>query len=168
MNYHDIKKCNMLNGEGLRVVLFVSGCSHGCKKCQNPETWDVNSGILFDSNALNEIFAELELDYTSGLTLSGGDPLNKANLDEIENLVFQIKIRYPEKTIWIYSGYTIEDLIGDNSPDGEKRRKILRNCDVLVDGKFEESLSSKEYPFAGSTNQRIINIKEYLNDSINM
>lgn len=162
MNYHNIKKCNMLNGEGLRVVLFVSGCSHGCKNCQNQETWNAKSGIQFDTNALNEIFAELELDHINGLTLSGGDPLNKANLDEMDSLVSKVKFRHPEKTIWIYSGYTIEFLMDDNSPDGEKRRKILRNCDVLVDGKYEESRTSQAYPFAGSTNQRIINIKEYL------
>ena len=159
MNYHDIQKCDMLNGNGIRVTLFVSGCNHHCKNCQNPETWNPNSGIPFDENALNEIYDELKLDYIDGLTLSGGDPMNEANIDDIYTLVSKIKKDFPDKTIWIYTGYTYDELKNDNTENGEKRRKILEKCDVLVDGKFVEELKDVNYPYAGSTNQRII----YLN-----
>jgi len=158
MNYHDIKKCNMLNGDGLRAVLFVSGCSHHCKGCHNPETWDHNSGILFDESAWDEIVKELDKDYISGLTLSGGDPLNEHNLDDILLLVKKIKEKYPEKTIWIYSGFTYNELFID-TPDMKKRRDILSYCDVFVDGRFEEDKLDVNYPFAGSTNQKIIYLK---------
>ncbi|WP_373261877.1 anaerobic ribonucleoside-triphosphate reductase activating protein [Hungatella hathewayi] len=159
MNYHDIKKCNMLNGEGLRCVLFVSGCSHRCEGCHNPETWNPESGIPFDKKAWDEIVNELEKDYISGLTLSGGDPLNEANLDDILNIVKFSKMLFPDKTIWIYTGYTYNDLQKDSSKNGKKRKEILEYCDVLVDGKFEQNLMSEEYPFAGSTNQRVIKQK---------
>lgn len=159
MNYHDIQKCDMLNGNGIRVTLFVSGCNHHCKNCQNPETWNPNSGIPFDENALNEIYDELKLDYIDGLTLSGGDPMNESNLNDIYTLVSKIKEDFPDKTIWIYTGYTYDELKNDNTENGEKRRKILEKCDVLVDGKFVEELKDVNYPYAGSTNQKII----YLN-----
>lgn len=159
MNYHDIQKCDMLNGNGIRITLFVSGCNHHCKNCQNPETWNPNSGIPFDENALNEIYDELKLDYIDGLTLSGGDPMNEANIDDIYTLVSKIKKDFPDKTIWIYTGYTYDELKNDNTENGENRRKILEKCDVLVDGKFVEELKDVNYPYAGSTNQRII----YLN-----
>lgn len=159
MNYHDIQKCDMLNGNGIRVTLFVSGCNHHCKNCQNPETWNPNSGIPFDKNAENEIYNELKLDYIDGLTLSGGDPMNEANLDDIYQLVSKIKKNFPDKTIWIYTGYTYDQLKNDNTENGKKRRKILEKCDVLVDGKFVEELKDVNYPYAGSTNQQIIYLK---------
>lgn len=159
MNYHDIKKCNMLNGEGLRCVLFVSGCSHMCEGCHNPETWNPKSGILFDEKTLKEIYDELDQDYIDGLTLSGGDPLNEANVDAIYELVSKIKKDFSNKTIWIYTGYTYEEMQMDNSKIGLMRKKILNKCDVLVDGRFEKDLLSEEYPYAGSTNQRIIKLK---------
>lgn len=157
MNYHDIKKDDMLNGDGIRVVLFVSGCSHHCKGCQNPETWDKNSGIEFDKKAKREIFDELKKDYITGLTLSGGDPMNEHNLDEILQLVKEVKERFPEKNIWIYTGYTYNQLYLD-TPDMGKRREILSYCDVLVDGRFEEDKADINYPFAGSTNQNVIKL----------
>ena len=159
MNYHDIQKCDMLNGNGIRVTLFVSGCNHHCKNCQNPETWDPKSGIPFDKNAENEIYNELKLDYVDGLTLSGGDPMNEANLDDIYQLVSKIKKNFPDKTIWIYTGYTYDQLKNDNTENGKKRRKILEKCNVLVDGKFVEELKDVNYPYAGSTNQQIIYLK---------
>ena len=162
MNYHDIQKCNMLNGEGLRVVLFVSGCSHACDECQNPETWPVDSGIPFDKKAREEIFTELEKEYISGLTLSGGDPMNEHNLGDILYLLKETRIRYPEKDIWIYTGYTYEQLQNDKSQHGDMRRKILTYCDYLVDGRFEKDKADVSYPWAGSTNQRVINLKESL------
>lgn len=159
MNYHDIKKCNMLNGEGLRCVLFVSGCSHKCEGCHNPETWNTESGIPFDKKALKEIYEELGHDYIDGLTLSGGDPLHEKNVNDIYDLVSKIKDDFGDKTIWIYTGYSYDSLKKDDSPTGLIRKKILDKCDVLVDGKFEKQLFSEEYPYAGSTNQRIIKLK---------
>ncbi len=160
MNYHDIKKCDMLNGDGLRVVLFVSGCGHHCLGCQNPETWDTKSGILFNDSAKEEIFTELNKDYVSGLTLSGGDPLNDSNLDDILKLVREVKAKFPERTIWVYTGYTYEELYADDAgPDFEKRQEILAYCDVLVDGRFDKEKLDVGYPFAGSINQRIIHLK---------
>ena len=135
MNYHDIKRCDMLNGDGLRCVLFLSGCSHHCKGCQNPETWDIRSGIPFDDSAKKEVLDELGKDYISGLTLSGGDPLNEGNLEGVLSLVKEIKEAFPKKSIWLYTGYTYEQLQSSET-EMEKRREILSYCDVLVDVKF--------------------------------
>ena len=107
MNYHDIKHDDMNNGPGLRVTLFVSGCDHHCKECQNPETWSTESGIPFDKEAKDEIFEQLDKDYISGITFSGGDPLNKNNRAEVFTLIHQIRNKYGStKSIWIYTGYT--------------------------------------------------------------
>ena len=110
MNYHNITYPDMNNGDGLRVVLWLSGCNHKCKGCQNPQTWDTNSGILFDDSAKNELFRELYNDYISGITFSGGDPLNENNLDEILKLTYEIRSKFPIKKIWLYTGFTWEQL----------------------------------------------------------
>ena len=151
MNYHNITKDDMLNGDGLRVVLWVSGCAHGCKGCHNPITWDPNSGLLFDDAAKEEIFTELEKDYIAGLTLSGGDPLFPGNRNVIETLVHEVKERYPNKTIWLYTGYSWEDI--SNLP-------LIQYVDIVVDGKFVESLKDNKLHWRGSSNQRIIDVKK--------
>ena len=159
MNYIMIRTDDMLNGDGLRVVLFCTACNHHCKNCHNPEAWDASSGYLFDNKAKETIFKELENDYISGLTLSGGDPLHENNLSDILNLCKEVKEKYPNKTIWIYSGYTLEDiLLGDD----ERRKQIIELCDVFVDGVFIEELADVNYRWAGSTNQRVIDLKESL------
>ena len=128
MNYLKIDKEDLCNGEGLRVVLWLSGCSHKCKGCQNPQTWDANSGIPFDESAKEELFRELDKDYISGLTLTGGDPLFESNLDGMLDLVADVNERYntssneirlskPEKSIWLYTGYTLEDITGGMAYD---------------------------------------------------
>ena len=150
MNYHNITKDDMLNGEGLRVVLWVSGCAHGCKGCHNKITWDPTSGLNFDEAAKEEIFTELKKDYISGLTLSGGDPLFPGNRKAIEELVKEVKQRFPSKTIWLYTGYTWEDI---------KMLPLIRFIDVLIDGKFIESLKDTKLHWRGSSNQRIIDVK---------
>ena len=101
MKYHDITKVDMKNGDGLRVVLWVSGCSHHCKECQNPITWNPDDGIVFDDSAKKEIFDELEKPYISGITFSGGDPLYETNRTEIRSLMQEIRTKYPNKTIWL-------------------------------------------------------------------
>ena len=104
MRYHNITKDDMLNGDGLRVVLWVAGCSHCCKDCHNPVTWDPNGGLHFGRKAKQEIFDELEKSYVSGLTLSGGDPLYPGNRLDVEGLVREVKEKFPDKTIWLYTG----------------------------------------------------------------
>lgn len=160
-----------MNGTGLRVCLWCSGCDHHCKNCQNPITWDPNDGAKFDIKAKNEIFNELSKDYISGITLTGGDPLHQKNLESVLDLVNEIRLSYPEKTIWLYSGYTWEQIMypvvtDDFNPERDKflkmRREIVKQCDVLVDGRYEEDKRDVTYHWAGSTNQRVIDVKKTL------
>lgn len=151
MNYHNITKDDMLNGDGLRVVLWVSGCDHHCKGCQNPITWNPKDGLPFDDNAKQEIFDQLEKPYISGITFSGGDPLYIDNRATITEFAKEIKQKYSNKDIWLYTGYEYEDVCD---------LEIMKYIDVIVEGKFVEDLKDVKYHWAGSTNQRIIRIKE--------
>lgn len=153
MNYHNILHDNMLNGEGLRVVLFVSGCEHNCPSCHNPQTHNFSSGIPFDIDAVDEIFEQLNKPYIKGLTISGGDPLHEKNVTEVSSLCKTIKSKYPDKDIWIYSGYTLEQLTA-------KQMQGIKYADVLVDGKYIDKLRNVNAPYVGSTNQRIIYLKD--------
>lgn len=173
MNYHNITYPDMNNGDGLRVVLWVSGCHNHCPGCQNPQTWSPNSGILFDDDARSELFEQLSKDYISGVTLSGGDPLALENLNCILQLVSDIKEKYPDKTIWIYSGYTWEEIWDETLHyqlhtmekllTGRLRRQlIVSKCDVMVDGRYEEGLRDVTLKWKGSSNQRVIDVKETL------
>lgn len=155
MNYHNIIHDDMRNGTGLRVTLFLSGCNHYCNNCQNPQTWDPNGGIKFDLDAIKEIFDQLQKDYISGITFSGGDPLYEKNYNEVLKLCEKIKIMFPSKDIWIYTGYSWEYILGS-----DKLREILKFTDVIVDGLFIEELSDIKYHWAGSTNQRVIDVKK--------
>lgn len=163
MYYHNISKDDQLNGDGLRVVLWVSGCKHHCPECQNKQTWEVDSGIPFDYSAFSEIFEELKKDYISGITFSGGDPLHSSNLYDILNLCISIKSHYKNKSIWLYTGYTFEELI-DHSYLGHKRRSILEYCDVLVDGRYEKDLRNANLKWRGSSNQRVIDVQRSLKE----
>lgn len=149
MRYHNITTDDMLNGDGLRVVLWVAGCNHHCHNCQNPITWNPNVGLEFDESAENELFAELAKDHVSGITFSGGDPLHPANREMIAFLAEQIKKQFPNKTIWLYTGYLYEQV---------KDLPVMQYIDVLVDGEFIEGLADINYPWAGSRNQRIIDV----------
>ena len=151
MNYHNITHCDMLNGHGIRVTLWVAGCEHRCNNCQNPFTWDVHGGIPFDKDAYDEICEDLKQDYCAGLTLSGGDPMHTDNRETILKLCQNIKTQFPQKTIWMYTGYTFEEV---------KTSPILQYIDVLVDGEYIEELRDIEAQWVGSTNQRIIDVKE--------
>lgn len=151
MNYHNIVHCDMRNGTGLRVTLFVSGCNHHCKGCHNPQTWDPNSGIEFDGAAKQELFAELNKEYISGVTFSGGDPLFPSNREVILSLCKEIKTLYPNKNIWLYTGYRYEQV---------KHLEILKYIDVLVDGKYVEKLRSVNLPWVGSSNQKVIYVSD--------
>lgn len=155
MNYHDITKADMLNGAGLRVVLWVAGCEHHCKNCQNPITHNPNGGLPFDLSAFCELDDALDTSYIAGLTLSGGDPLYKANRDEITELCIILKQRHPNKTIWCYTGYLWEDV---------KHLDIMKYIDVLCDGRFVEELKDVNAHWVGSTNQRVIDVQKSLNN----
>lgn len=143
----------MLNGDGLRVVLWLSGCTHHCEECHNPQTWDINGGIEFDQAAEQELYAALESEYISGLTLSGGDPLHPEHMDEVLELVKEVRNRFPQKTIWLYTGYLWEDI---------QQMPIISLVDVVVDGPFVKALLDPQYHWAGSTNQRVIDVKATL------
>lgn len=145
----------MLNGDGLRVVLWVAGCSHRCKQCQNPITWDPDGGLLFTEKEKEEIFVELDLDYISGITFSGGDPLHPANITEVTALAKEIKEKYPNKTIWLYTGSLWEEI-----SDFE----IVQYLDVLVDGEFEIDKRELDLKWKGSSNQRVIDVQKTLSE----
>lgn len=151
MRYHDISKCDMQNGNGLRVVLWCSHCEHRCKNCHNPQTWSADSGIEFDENAKLEIFEELEKDYISGLTLSGGDPLSTLNRSDTLVLLKEVKEKFPNKNVWCYTGYLWEEVCC---------LEHMKYIDVLVDGEYEEELSVPSPKWCGSSNQRIIEIRK--------
>lgn len=148
MNYHNITKDDMLNGDGLRVVLWVAGCEHHCKNCQNPITWNPDDGLIFDLEAESELFSELRQPYISGITFSGGDPLHPKNRDTVMRLAAIAKHLYG-KTVWIYTGYTWEDIRDLNG---------MENVDVVIDGQFVQELADVNYHWAGSINQRIIDV----------
>lgn len=171
MNYLKIETENVCNGSGLRVVLWCSGCEHHCKNCQNPQTWDYESGISFDEKAKKELFDELEKDYISGITFSGGDPLASHNLSNVYSLVKEIKSEFPEKTIWLYTGYTWEQIMYPVVTDDfniereamiKTRRKIVSYCDVFVDGKYVDELRDVTLHWCGSSNQRVIDVQKSL------
>ena len=143
----------MLNGEGLRTVLWVAGCSHNCPQCHNPVTWDINGGLAFDEAAKEELFEELKKVYISGVTFSGGDPLHEKNRKEIEKLAEDIREKFPDKTIWLYTGYEWEEICG---------LPFLPNIDVIVDGEFKIEEKDNSLHWKGSANQRVIDVKESL------
>lgn len=173
MNYLKIDHEDVCNGDGLRVVLWVAGCSHGCLECQNPQTWNPKSGIEFDEPARNEIFEELEKPYISGITLSGGDPLYIQNLDTILDLIYDIKKKFPTKTIWLYTGFTFDRLMDNyksyrqipfeyRGDEWLERWEIIKRCDVLIDGPYIKEQRDITLKWRGSSNQRVIDVQETL------
>lgn len=153
MRYHNITHDDMLNGDGLRAVLWVSGCEHRCEGCHNPITWDETSGLIFDAEAEDELFGYLKKAYISGITFSGGDPLFPANRSEVARIAKRVKEETPEKTIWLYTGYVWEQIC--NLP-------VIQYADVLVDGKYIKELADPKLFWRGSSNQRVINVPETL------
>lgn len=153
MNYHNITKEDMLNGEGLRVVLWVAGCSHHCKGCQNPETWDENGGIPFDKEAEDELFESIDKPYISGITFSGGDPLFPNNRSEVFRLIDKFCQKFPDKNIWLYTGYKWEEI---KNLDG------IEKIDVIAEGEFIQELNDNNLHWVGSSNQRVLKVKESL------
>ena len=150
MNYMAIYKTSLADGVGWRTVLFVSGCNHKCKGCHNPESWNKNAGYPFTEKTKQVLFECLSKDYINGLTISGGDPLYKDNLLTITELCKEIKEKFPNKTIWVYTGSLYRDI---------KTLELMKYIDVIVDGKFKINKKDTTLAYRGSSNQRIIDVK---------
>ena len=160
MNYAEIKKTDIANGEGVRVSLFVSGCRRGCKNCFNKIAWDFGYGKPFTEEVEEEIIAALSPSYIAGLTLLGGDPMEPENQRALLPFVKKVRARLPQKNIWCYTGYTFKDgAIEEPQANCEVTRELISLFDVLVDGRFEESLKDIRLKFRGSSNQRVIDVK---------
>lgn len=161
MFYSEIKNCDIANGPGVRVTLFVSGCTHHCKGCFNEMTWDFQYGKEFNAEVEEQIMKALEPSYIAGLTLLGGEPMEYVNQQGVLPLLRKVKARYPEKTIWCYTGYLFDKEIQENFcrkwPETEE---MLSYLDVVVDGEFVEELKDISLQFRGSSNQRIIDVKK--------
>lgn len=163
MNYSEIKECDIANGTGVRVTLFVSGCTHHCKGCFNEMTWDFGYGRAFGEEEIEKIIKLMEPSYIAGLTLLGGEPMEYVNQSGLLPLLRKVKEKYPDKTIWCYTGYLYEkDILEDFCGKWEETKEILTYLDVLVDGEFVEKLKDISLRFRGSSNQRIIDIKKSL------
>lgn len=156
MNYIKFSRWDTANGKGIGVVLWVSGCSHHCEQCHNPETWNPREGQLWTSRSMDELLEYLVPTQVKRFTLSGGDPLYPANRSLVEHIVKRVKTQYPDKSIWLYTGFRFEEIADWQG---------LQYVDVLVDGRFEIAKKDLTLPFSGSTNQRVINVPETLKQS---
>ncbi|MDO5521880.1 MAG: anaerobic ribonucleoside-triphosphate reductase activating protein [bacterium] len=163
MNYADIKQFDVANGLGVRVSLFVSGCTHHCKGCFNHVAWDFNYGTPFTEETIETMITYLKPDHIAGLTILGGEPFEPANQKGLLPLLRRVKKVYPDKNIWMYTGYTFDtDIVGRMCNTLEETKEILSMIDILVDGKFEEDKKSLSLRFRGSSNQRIIKVQDSL------
>lgn len=161
MNYAELKSHDIANGPGVRVSLFVSGCTHRCKDCFNQEAWDFDYGKPFDEAVMDHILELMAPGYIKGITYLGGEPLDPRNQEGLLELSKKIKAAYPEKTIWCFTGYVLEkDILTDRL--GPRTKELLRLCDVLVDGPFIAELKNLKLKFRGSENQRLLDIKQSL------
>lgn len=161
MNYADIKQYDVANGLGIRVSLFVSGCTHHCKNCFNKETWDFQYGNPFTEEEIQKILDYLKPSYVSGLSLLGGEPFEPENQEGLLPLVRKVKEVYPEKDIWCYTGYLLdEDICGKMLDHVPETRELLSYIDILIDGPFVEERKNLKIRFRGSDNQRIIDVKK--------
>ncbi len=166
MNYAKIVPCDIANGEGVRVTLFVQGCNHHCPGCQNPTTWDPNGGQPFTDETLDKIVDLLRPDYIQGLTLTGGDPLLPENEPEIAHIIWKVRLLFEDKKdIWVWTGYTLKELTWRAQNDDDEgmlspTEEILSNIDVLVDGPFIQEKRDISLPYMGSSNQRVIDMKK--------
>lgn len=174
MNIAGINYESIYDGEGMRTVVYVSGCSHKCPNCHNPETHDINYGIKFTDDLQNEIINNIKKrPFVSGITLSGGDPLHNNNVFHVYHFIKKLKSEFPDKNIWLYTGYKWEHIIHPIVTDNfdwdrdqiiDYRKKIVELCDVIVDGKYIDSLRDITLKFRGSSNQRIVDVKKSLKE----
>ena len=162
MNYGEIKKTDIANGIGIRVSLFVSGCRHHCQDCFNSVTWDFGYGNEFTKDTEDELVGALSRSYVRGLTLIGGEPLEPENQPRVLEILNRVKSQLPSKDIWCYSGFTLEELLGDSRAHTEYIERILSMLDVLVDGRYMKDRRNISLRFRGSENQRIIDVQKSL------
>ena len=163
MNYADIKQYDVANGPGIRISLFVSGCTHHCKGCFNKEAWDFGYGMPFTEQTIEKVLAYMEPPYIKGLTLLGGEPMEPQNQPSVLALLRRVKQAYPEKSVWMFSGYDFErDILGRMLSEVPETKELLSYLEVLVDGRFIEELKSLSLRFKGSSNQRTILVQESL------
>lgn len=163
MHYAEIKTCDIANGPGIRVTLFVSGCTHRCQNCFNEETWDFKYGSPFTADTENELINALRPAYVKGLTLLGGEPLEHSNQQGLLPFIRRVKKELPGKDIWCYTGYTFEgDVLERMCAEWEETKELLSYIDVLVDGEFVQALKDLGLRFRGSSNQRIIDLPKSL------
>ena len=161
MNYAGIKYCDIANGTGCRTVLFVSGCRNACKGCFQPQTWDFGYGEPFDEKVQEEILKSLEPDYITGITVLGGEPFEPENQKELVPFMRKVVARYPNKNVWAFTGYIYDkDLVAGGRRHTEDTDELLSMIDVLVDGPFQEEKKDITLKFRGSSNQRILDLKE--------
>lgn len=161
MNYATIKECDVANGPGVRVSLFVSGCNHHCKGCFNQEAWDFNYGTPFTQETIDKVLKSLDKDYIEGLTLLGGEPLEYANQKGLLPLVRQVKAKFPNKNIWCFTGFNFEkDVMEKMYQNWDETKELINDIDVVVDGKFEIDKKNPSLKFRGSENQRLIDVKK--------
>lgn len=161
MHYGEIKNCDIANGIGIRITLFVSGCLNRCKNCFQPETWDFEYGKPFTTETEDYILRLLEPSYINGLTVLGGEPFEPSNQKALYPFLKKVKSSFPDKSIWIFSGFTYEELYDKNSRSFcSETDKILNLVDVLVDGRYDDSLRDISLKFRGSSNQRIIDVQK--------
>lgn len=163
MNYAEIKTCDVANGPGVRVSLFVSGCTHHCEGCFNKEAWDFDFGKPFTEKVIDDIIGYMKPDYIKGITLLGGEPLEQINQQELLPLLRKIDHIYPEKNIWCFTGYDFEkDIIGRMMKEWDETKEFMSYIDVLVDGEFMIDKKDLNLVFKGSSNQRTIMVQESL------
>lgn len=162
MNYGEIKFYDIADGTGVRTSLFVSGCRNCCEDCFNRETWSFSYGKPYTQETENAIIESLKPDYIAGLSILGGEPFEKENQPEVLKLVAKAKKECPDKSVWIYSGFTFEELLGGSRASGQTAEEILKLADVLVDGRFDKTKKNISLKFRGSENQRIIDLKPSL------
>jgi len=166
MHYATIKEYDVANGPGVRVSLFVSGCNHHCKGCFNQIAWDFNYGNEFNQEVIDKILKDLDKEYIEGLSLLGGEPLEHENQKGLVKLVKQVKEKFPNKSIWCYTGFDFEnDVMKKMYNNWEETKELVNNIDVIVDGKFEIEKKNPSLEFRGSENQRLIDVKKSINEN---
>lgn len=163
MRYAKIERNSIANGTGVRVVLWCQGCSMHCKGCHNEQTWDFSGGFEFDEQAKKLIYKELRKRWVAGITISGGHPLEPENADECLSLIKEIRTKFPKKTVWLYTGRTLDNVFEDtHNPIYQIYREIVSLCDVVVDGCYIEDERNIGLKWRGSSNQRVIDVKKTL------
>lgn len=168
MNYIKISKYDTANGTGIGIVLWISGCNCRCCGCHNPQTWDFNAGYPFTKDIMQELLKALNKPYISRFTLSGGHPLEPQNLETVYKIVKTVKEKFPNKSIWLYTGYTWEEILNkdkeyeDHEVNGVSPLDVVKYCDVLVDGRYEDDKRDISLAWRGSSNQRCISVQESL------